>query len=490
MLDTRKVKINYIEEKLKQIQEIHGLIYEIGQKENLQILEELNKKGYFEDLELVNELFISLFNEIELKPLKFHIFYEFIKTILQTIPNLDKICIHCAFLPKSDAIASIKIPSFLIIHQIYKDEIISFDLIIDEISSISINFPNHLFLIYYIFYDELMSFSIDQLNKMDSFLKYHMNSDFAPFVLDPEFSKLLIQENFAEKRLNLSVYTAFEQSELLSIIKDDNDILFDEYKNKENMKLIRPFAPKNDLDNPNAILLNIRRFNLFPLQNATEITDIITYSGAVKCMSIVLKSENEFNKSGKEQFFLMANGSQEMFSLFEQFKISFAECLSYAAFYHQYELFDEIIQNYRLTIPNLIHELNETIIACAKSDNIITCKKAFNMRGKFTYLDKKSRSAISYACEYGSINIFKLALAVSPEMLLQQDLEGKSPLHYAVISSNYKIVKELLSLSYPLVDILDRQGRKPEYYIQQDPNYITVTDQLMYQLFHPDLKEE
>ena len=483
MIDTRKAKINYIQEKSKTIREIQSLIYEIGEKENLQILEELDSKGLFDDENLVTEVLKSIFNELDLKPLKYSIFGDFIETILQNKPNLAKLCVHFAFLPTSDAIASIKIPSFLLIQQIFRDGIIPFDMIVEEISQISIHFPNHLFIIYYIFYEELVEYGRELLNKMDNSLKYHINPEITPFIIDNEFRELLFQENFAEKRMNLSVFSAFEQSKLLSILIDDNDILFDEYKNNENMKLIRPFSYKSD---PNQLLLDIKSFNLFPLQSATEVSEIIAYIGAVKCMTIVLQSNDEFKKSGKEQLFLIANGSKEMFSLFERFNISFVECLPYAAFYHQYELFDMIIKNYRLTIPNFIHEMNETIIACAKTDNVVTCLKALDMRGKFTYIDKNTRSAISYACEYGSYNIFKLALAFSPEMLMQQDMYGKTPLHYAVISSQYRIVKELLSLSYPIQDIEDNQGKKPEFYSQLDPNYITPIDERIYELFHPE----
>ena len=80
----------------------------------------------------------------------------------------------------------------------------------------------------------------------------------------------------------------------------------------------------------------------------------------------------------------------------------------------------------------------------------------------------EGKTAIMYACEKGSVKVFRLLLSRKVNVNFQ-DKDGKTALHYASLSKSSECVEAIL-MKEAIVDMKDRDGKTPFMYavIQND----------------------
>ena len=445
-----KIRITCVESYLEKFSKIQMILSDLNATNSLLILSKLKENDSFNDAETAKSSFLCVFAELEVKPHEYSYYLQLFKNILSENKEFAPLVVSSAFKTTSEETYGIKFSSFLLIRDLLDAELIDSSLILMEFSSFPLFLPNQLFLAFYIF-EYLLMENEELYNNVSVTLLYSSDPTQNANILIPEFAKLM--RTLREERKKVSISTPFDESVFLRIAADDN---IEEYK---------AFIQENDCnENVSNFLMKERCFNPYFIQQSTKQSEVLSYIGSINCISFLIGERICVpTKASKECSFAIAGGSNEMYELLDENGFQFNDCLKVAAYHHQYNIFDKIVETKKMLIPNFIHEMNACIIECAKSGNVLTCIKCLSLKGKFTYKDKFMRTALSYAAEYGSIKIMKLAIAYNQFMASEQDVNGRIPLHYAVIQSKYEAVELLLKITED-INIEDKNGKTPRQY--------------------------
>lgn len=419
--------------------EIYDIVSNIGKVDNGEIISQLISNYSQKTNQILLYLALSLADMLIYKTYLYNSILDFFITYNNQFSNdLILSFAESCFKQRSDTEFQIEECLFFMLRDLLEKEIITIEniyILFENYQNLS---PNKAFLAFFIF----LPYIIDNQDLFKKLHGYLLSSQ----TLDRNCKEYLWKiEDFKKNNWLLfrNEIVMNTQDDVINMIINDDIESLSSYDDLESFMLTKKFG--------------IFRF-YYHLRKAKEIIDVACFFGSLKCLEYIV-DRYVVKKKTNAQYFAIASGNLDVVKFLDSKGFPFIEFIPAAAYFHQMEILNWIMMEKRLQIINRIGVINKCMIECAKSDNISLFVEFLAQKVNFKTVDEHKRNVLSYACEYGNLEMFGIVFLKFPELINQQDIDGSTPLHYAVKNLHHEIVKYILNNSETNLNIRDSSSR-------------------------------
>ncbi|OHT07635.1 hypothetical protein TRFO_24131 [Tritrichomonas foetus] len=218
----------------------------------------------------------------------------------------------------------------------------------------------------------------------------------------------------------------------------------------------------------------IMRFNPTGIQ-------IAAYFGSLKCFKFFLLNNADFHISTGSMplpYFATAGGNPEIIHLTEQLDCDFNDSLHCSVVFHQYDIFEWLIDIKQLSIHEKDTNEDSILHLAILSDNLCVLSYFQEINESIDEVDEYGMTLLHYAAKYGNFAVLNFLINENPSLINKKDLHQMTPLHYSVKHRHYETTKLLLDQNETLVNAKNSNGWTPLHFAV-DTNNPEITKMLL-----------